>query len=160
MSYPLKLTTACLTALFLVACGADPGDTTEKVNDEMQEAQKEIAKADDTQEWMNERDEARKEMMNLREKLVNQRDRTQERLTDGVKDAKKRAELEALVAEYNTNIDRLDGFSPRLDGATDGNWEGMKNEMRTMSDSTSNWFDRQADKIDAKTDADKDNDGK
>ena len=159
MNYPLKLTTACLTALFLVACGADPGDTTEKVNDEMQEAQKEIAKADDTQEWMNER-EARKEMMNLREKLVNQRDRTQERLTDGVKDAKKRAELEALVAEYNTNIDRLDGFSPRLDGATDGNWEGMKNEMRTMSDSTSNWFDRQADKIDAKTDADKDNDGK
>jgi len=32
--------------------------------------------------------------------------------------------------------------------------------MRTMSDSTSNWFDRQADKIDAKTDADKDHDGK
>lgn len=149
-----------MTALLLVACSAEPGATTEKVNDEMQEAQKEMAKADDTKEWMNERDEARKELSNLRDRLVDRRDRVQGRLTDGVKDAKKRTEMEALVGEYNTNIARLDTYTPRLDGATDSDWEGVKNDMRTMSDSTSNWFDRQADKIDAETKSDNDKDGK
>lgn len=79
---------------------------------------------------------------------------------DGVKDAKKRAEMKAQVVELNTNIDRLNSYTPRLEGATNSDWEGLKNDMRTVSDSTSNWFERQADKIDAETKSDKDHDGK
>ncbi|MBL7954769.1 MAG: hypothetical protein JNJ91_06995, partial [Flavobacteriales bacterium] len=58
---PYFLATLLLSGGLLVACGTEAGKETERVNDQMQENRNEVAKADDAEEWMNEREEARKE---------------------------------------------------------------------------------------------------
>jgi hypothetical protein len=155
------VTTALISgALLFTACGRDPGKETERVNEQVQENAEEMAKADDSQEWMKERDEAARELGDLRKSMNDRLEREQKRLADGIKNAERRAEAENHVKELQANIARIDASLTRMNAATSTDWPTMRDEMRTMSDSTSNWFKRQAEKIDRNTDADADKDGR
>ncbi|HEY0978181.1 MAG TPA: hypothetical protein VGE21_11990 [Flavobacteriales bacterium] len=145
--------------LMLTACGRQPGQETERVQDQVNENAKEMAKADDQQEWLEERAEATREMTALRERLDQRLIREQKRLADGIKDKERRAECEAHIKELQANIARIDASMGTMGGSTATDWQHIKGESRTMMDSTTNWFDRQVEKIDKRTDADKDNDG-
>ncbi len=148
MKLPSTISIACMSAILLLACGRNPGETTEKVDERMQEARRDIAEADDTREWMKERDNAVTELNNLRDRLIGRRARIETRLSTGVSNPQKRTELQNQVTELNTNIARIEAELPRLDRATDRDWDRLRDETRNMRDTTSNWFDRQLEKFD------------
>ena len=148
-----------LSGLLLTSCGREPGAETERLNEQMRENSAEMNRADDAEEWMDEREEARKELADLRESMITRRERESKRLADGIKDAEKRAECEAHIAELNRNIARIDTQLASVESATSETWQDVKRGMRTATDSTKNWFEREAEKIDRKTDADADDDG-
>ncbi len=56
--------------------------------------------------------------------------------------------MQNQVTELNTNIARIEAELPRLDRATDRDWDRLRDETRNMRDTTSNWFDRQLEKFD------------
>jgi vacuolar-type H+-ATPase subunit I/STV1 len=154
------LATLLLCSGLLVACGTEAGKETERVNDQMKENREALAKADNAREWMNEREEARKEMADLRDNMSSRLERERQRLADGIKNAEKRAETERHIAELEQNIARIDANYVALDGASNENWENVKADTRKAADETRNWWDRQKDWIDAQTKADNDKDGK
>jgi len=147
-------------ALFLTACGRQPGNETERVTDQMNENKEEVVAADNSKEWMNEREEASKELADLRENLDDRLIREEKRLADGIKNAERKAECTQHIAELKMNIARIDGSMGTMKNSTSGNWQKVKADNRMMADSTRNWFDRQAENIDRRTDMDSDKDGK
>jgi len=144
----------------LVACGTEAGTETERVNEQMQENRKEISNADDAQEWMKQRDEARAEMADLRESMTNRLERERKRMADGIKDAEKRAATESHITELERNIARIDANNMALDNATMETWMKVKEDSRKAGEETRTWWEGLKDDVDAKTDADNDNDGK
>ncbi len=156
---PSILLGTAFTALLLSSCGREPGNETDRVQDQMQENSKEIASADDARELMNERQEAVRELASLREKLDARLIREEKRLADGIKDKERRTECETHIAELRTNIARIDATVGSVEGSSDTDWQRIKSESHTMMDSTNTWFDRQLEKIDRETNADADKDG-
>lgn len=148
-----------MAGLFISGCGRQPGHETERVNDQMEENSKEMSNADDREEWMEERREASRELGELREKLVDRKMKEEERLADGIKDAERRAECERHIAELKSNIERIDTHMRTMDNSANTDWQRVKAEGRALADTTSNWFERQFEKVDYKTKADADNDG-
>jgi chromosome segregation ATPase len=143
----------------LAACGSEAGKETERTTEQMQENKKEMAEADTKKEWLNERDEARKELADLRESMSVRLERERTRLADGIKDAGKKKECETHIAELEKNIARIDASSTRVGKATQETWEDIKRESRQAADETKSWWARQKEWIDKQTDADKDHDG-
>jgi chromosome segregation ATPase len=158
-THTTALLISALAALLLVACTPEPGTETERVDDQMQENRKEMTNADDAEEWLDERREAREELADLRQKLDSRMLREEKRLADGIKDAEKRAECENHIAELKANIARIDASIATVDASTDSDWEKLKAETRAAADETETWFNEQVEKIDRATDADNDNDG-
>jgi len=148
-----------ITSILFVACGRDPGTETERVTDQMNENKGEVAKADNTKEWMNERDEASKELAGLREKLSERLVREEKRHADGIKDTERRAECAQHITELKANIARIDASMGAMKTSTSNDWQRVKGDTRTTTDSTRNWFERQAEMMDRKTDMDSDKDG-
>jgi len=147
-------------ALFFTAC-ADSGDATDKTNDQMRENRNELneARTENAEEWREERDEAVKELRDLRSTLQDRQMREQRRLDDGIKDASKKAECQAMIAELGANIVRIDAALLKMDASTGTDWSTVKAEGRRTADETKSWWDRQKELVDEKTDADRDNDG-
>ena len=157
---PLTLTAFLLSGVLVTACN-DAGDATEQTTDQLQENRKEMSDASDesNKEWRAERDEASRELRALREDLVREQEKERARLAEGIKDAGKRAEWETRIAELTVNIERIDAAQRNVDGSNDRNWQEVKAGSRKAADDTKNWFQRQAELIDKKTNADADNDG-
>jgi hypothetical protein len=153
--------TCLLGALLCTSCGMDRGDATEKTTDQLNENKSEMnaAKTESSKEWREERTEAMKELRDLRATLETEQIREQERLKDGIKDAKKKAECTAVIAELGANITRIDASLVKMDASTGADWNDLKAEARKTADDTRTWWDRQKEMIDKKTDADNDNDG-
>ena len=152
---------ALLGGLLFTACGTEQGDATEKTTDQMQENKQEMneASAEGSEAWRDERTEAVNELRDLRGKLEERQIREQERLDDGIKDASKKAECQAVIAELGANIGRIDATLAKMEGSTSTDWSNVKTEARQTADETKTWWDRQKEMVDQKTDADKDNDG-
>ncbi len=147
-------------SMFATSC-MQPGDATEKTNDQMQENKTEMndAKMESSEAWRDERTEAVKELRDLRETLADRQMSEQKKLNDGIKDASKKAECQAMVTELGTNIARIDASLAKMEASTGTDWSNMKMEARKTADDTKTWWDRQKEMIDKKTDADKDHDG-
>lgn len=148
---------ACALALF-AACG-QAGKSTEQTSEQMNENREELAKADDAREWMKERDEAAKELNDLRDRLVEKQAREQQRLADGIKEADKKAECEARIAEIGNNIARIDASLIHMQTSNEVDWQGAKQRARGTADTTRSWMQREFEKIDRKTETDLDKDG-
>jgi hypothetical protein len=74
---------ALLGSILLAGCGTEPGKESERVDEQVSENRKEMAKADDSREWMKERDEAARELSDLRKNMNDRLEREQKRLADG-----------------------------------------------------------------------------
>lgn len=153
------LATLLISSGLLAACGTEAGKETERTNDQMQENRKEMNEADTKSEWLEERDEARAELMDLRSNMSDRLERERKRLADGIKDSKKRAEAEQHVRELEQNIARIDASTTGLSGATNETWEQVKRDAREVADTTKSWWGRQKEWIDKQTNADNDHDG-
>ncbi|MBX2971976.1 MAG: hypothetical protein KF797_02635 [Flavobacteriales bacterium] len=105
------------------------------------------------------RDELGRELRDLREQLAVELTKAEEKLKDPALKPEERSEWEGFKAEVETQITRLDGNLNDVESATTNVWENVKNDTRKTADDIGDWFERQAEKIDRKTDVDKDNDG-
>ena len=117
------------------------------------------AKTENAEAWLEERNEAVKELRDLRAKLEARQIREQKRMSDGIKDADKKAECATIIAELGTNIARIDATLMKMDASTNTDWKNVKAEGRQTADETTTWWDRQKEMVDQKTDSDKDKDG-
>ena len=151
----------CALGALFTSCASEPGKADERTTEQLQENQKELAKAaqQSAEEWREESAEAARELRELREDLVKKQAREEKRLADGIKDATKKAECEARIAELRSSITRVDAALARVEGSNDSNWADVKRESRKVVDDTKSWIEREAEKVDWKTDADADDDG-
>lgn len=162
MKTPLLLSAACLFGVLLAAsCSSDNGDATEKTTDQLQENRNEMneARAENREEWREERTEAMKELRELRATLEARQIREQERMKEGIKDADRKTECQALIAELDANIARIDASLLKMEVSSATDWHNVKAEARRTADDANSWWSRQRELIDKKTDADHDNDG-
>ena len=118
-AHPFHYAAVLFGALLFTAC-ADSGDATDKTNDQMRENRTEMndARTESSEEWRNERDEAVNELRDLRSTLENRQMREQKRLDDGIKDATKKAECQAMIAELGVNMARIDASLLRMEAST------------------------------------------
>ena len=105
------------------------------------------------------KDDMNRELHDLREKLAVELTRAEERLKDPALTDEERTEWEGFKVEVNDQIERLDASLNDVETATSEKWEEVKEGSSRTADDVGNWFQRQAEKIDQKTDADHDNDG-
>jgi len=73
--------------------------------------------------------------------------------------ADERQKQEAMRAELRKEKDIVSEQLANVEGATDSNWSTVKSDARKAMDDIKLWWDKQEEKIDRKTDADKDHDG-
>ena len=146
-----KIISAALigAALSFTACSETPKDA-ERMEQKVDNAMEDLRAG---------KDEVGRELRDLREKLALEATLADEKLKDPALKAEERAEWENYKKEVNEQIDRLDGELNDVESATSEVWENVKTESRNAMKDVGDWFARQADKIDRKTDADKDNDG-
>ena len=152
-----------MAGAFIIAAGfaACSGNSAENVREDVTEAKAdandEVAKA------MKDLEEAKAsatlELRELQAKLRKEVADIDGKLADTKLKADRRAELENTKAELNAQLAKLDTQLGDVDRATKDTWEETKAAVRNAKDETDNWFKRQAEKIDRKTDADRDNDG-
>jgi chaperonin cofactor prefoldin len=105
------------------------------------------------------KEEMGRELRELREKMAVELAIAEEKLKDPALKAEQRTEWEAYKAEVTDQIDRLDANLSDVEKATAEGWDNVKADTRKTADDVGNWFQRQAEKVDRKTDADKDHDG-
>lgn len=105
------------------------------------------------------KDEASRELRSLREDLAVELTKADERLKDPALTEAERTEWGAYKTDVNDQIARLDANLNDVESASAETWEDVKAGTRKVADDVGNWFQRQAEKIDKKTDADNDNDG-
>ncbi|QQR88050.1 MAG: hypothetical protein IPJ76_07505 [Flavobacteriales bacterium] len=149
---------ALIIAAGLASCGNNsPADVREDVAATNAEAHDEVTKA------MKELDEAKAaatlELRELQAQLRKEMADIDAKLADTKLKAERRTELEKTKDELNVQLARLETQLGDVDRATQETWEETKAAVRKAADETSNWFTRQAEKIDRKTGADHDKDG-
>ncbi|HPF89473.1 MAG TPA: hypothetical protein PLL57_02325 [Flavobacteriales bacterium] len=94
------------------------------------------------------KEEMSSELRDLREKLVVEHARAEERLKDPDLTAEERSEWEAYKADVQMQLDRVDGNLNDVGSATNEMWDDVKAGTRRTVDDIGDWFDRQAEKID------------
>jgi isopentenyldiphosphate isomerase len=105
------------------------------------------------------KDELGRELRDLREKMAVELAIADEKLKDPALKTEERAEWEAYRIEVSDQVKRLDANLTDVEAATAEGWDNVKADTRKTADEVGNWFQRQAEKVDKKTNADKDQDG-
>ena len=141
--------TFAMATLGLVACSDAPRDGDKMENE-----------VDNTLENIQEEKNAiAEDMRELRNKINIRMAEVDAKLSDPDLDADKRAKFEQEKIQLKEQGDRMDGNLSEVETATKENWSDVKASSVKAADDTENWFQRQKELIDQKTDADKDNDG-
>jgi len=135
--------------LGLVACNNAPADGT-KMEQKVDNAIEDIGTA---------KTDAAKNMRDLHEKLAIRLVKVEARLQEPGITAEQRTEWETSRTELKDQMKRLEDGIAQVEGSTNETWKDVKEGTRQTTEDVDNWFQRQAEIIDRKTDADKDNDG-
>ena len=132
-----------------VACNDAPADE-KKMEQKVDNAIEDIGKA---------RAEAAKDMRDLHEKLAIRLVKVDARLDEPGASETQLTEWKATRSELKDQMKRLEDGIAELEGSTNETWKEVKEGSRQTTEDVDNWFQRQAEIIDHKTDADKDKDG-
>lgn len=138
-----------VATLAFVACNNAPAEETkieQKVDNALEDVS--LAKAD-----------AAKNMRALHEKLAIRLVKVEAKLQEPGITTAQRTEWEASRTELKDQMKRLDDGIAQVEGSTNETWKDVKEGTRQTTEDVDNWFQRQAEIIDRKTDADKDKDG-
>ncbi len=138
-----------VATLGFVACNNAPADET-KMEQKVDNAIEDIstAKAD-----------AAKNMRALHEKLAIRLVKVEARLQEPGITVEQKKEWETSRTELKDQMKRLEDGIAEVEGSTNETWKDVKEGTRQTTEDVDNWFQRQAEIIDRKTDADKDKDG-
>ena len=138
-----------VTTSGLVAC-SERTEHTDQMERQVDEAVEEMRK---------EKEEFSREFRELREEMNLRIAEVDNALNDPALSAEAREEWEAEKRELNEQMDRVDTESSKLESATKETWSDVKEGTRKTMDDIGDWFERQAEKVDAETKADADRDG-
>ncbi|HEY0978455.1 MAG TPA: hypothetical protein VGE21_13360 [Flavobacteriales bacterium] len=159
----MPLWAGAVALAFLASCSSTPEDQRETMNDKMENVQdkmEDVAAADTRQEWVEEKNEVVKELRDLQTNIENKLAKTEEKLAAKDLKAKERAEHEAMLVELKKEKAIVADHLSAVEAGTAANWSTVKSDARRSMDDIKVWWDKQKDNVDAKTDADKDGDGK
>ena len=158
----LVLATTLVGGLFLAGCGNTAQDQSDKMENKMEDVQKdlnEVSAADTRAEFERERDEVLNTLRSMRDNIDTELANTNERLAKTDLKADKRAGQEALKVELVDQKARVEGLIANVENSQEGTWISVKEETRRIADEMGNWWTRTKDNIDKLTDMDKDKDG-
>ncbi len=145
----LIIMTLALTTIGLVACSEAPQN-----NDKMEN------QVDNTlEDIQQEKNAIAEEMREMRNKIEMRLTKVEAQLSDPALDAETRAKFEQEKTELKQQMDRVDGNLSEVERATKETWNDVKASSAKAADETENWFQRQKELIDQKTEVDKDHDG-
>lgn len=111
-------------------------------------------------EFEADRHAATENLRDIRTRLEHRREAIDARLENTTLTADERREWETRRTEADTHMQRVQDDIDRVQGATDTVWEDVKQGVTNTANDVGDWFAKQADKIDRKTEADHDKDGK
>jgi len=145
----LIIMTLALTTIGLVACSEAPQN-----NDKMEN------QVDNTlEDIQQEKNAIAEEMREMRNKIEMRLTKVEAQLSDPALDIETRAKFEQEKTELKQQMDRVDGNLSEVERATKETWNDVKASLAKAADETENWFQRQKELIDQKTEVDKDHDG-
>jgi hypothetical protein len=137
------------TTLGFAACNSAPTEET-RMEKKVDNALDEVGTA---------KTDAAQTMRALHEKLAIRLVKVEARLQEPGITAEQKKELESSRAEFMDQMKRLEDGIAEVEGSTNATWNDVKEDTRQTTEDVDNWFQRQAEIIDRKTDADKDKDG-
>lgn len=138
-----------IATLGLMSCNSAPPPETEmekQVDNALEDVS--TAKAD-----------AAKNMRALHEKLSIRLVQVEARLNDPGTTEEQKKEWGSARTELKDQMKRLEDGIAEVEGSTNDTWGDVKESTHQTTQEVDNWFQRQAEIIDRKTDADKDHDG-
>lgn len=103
---------------------------------------------------------AAEDLRDLRTKLENQLETIDAKLEDTRLTVEERTDWETRRTEASAHVARIDAELGRVESATANAWEDVKQGVSNTANDVGDWFAKQAEKIDRKTEADHDQDGK
>lgn len=134
--------------LILSACSTEP-PAPEQLASRVDNAMDDLRKG---------KEEVTAELRALREDLAVERTKAEERLKDPKLNADQRKEWQTFKNEVDAQIDRVDRQLAEVSSATAATWEKVKESTSQALQEVGDWFNRQAEKVDRKTRADRDQD--
>lgn len=152
----LAAITVITASLGLVACGTGPEPETmeQNVDQGIEQLNEDLATEMDKS-----RVEMTEELRSLRSDIDAYQVRIEKKLEDKSLKPEERAELEAKHTAYQEQVARIDRATSDLGMATRETWVDVKQGTRSTMDEIGDWFKKQAENVDEKTDADNDKDG-
>lgn len=148
--------TLVTASLGLVACGTgpEPEKMEQNVNEEIGDLNEDMANDMDKS-----RVELTEDLRTLRSDIETYMIRIEKQLEEKDLTAQERTELETKHAVYKDQLARIDRATSDLGMATRETWVDVKEGTRSTLDDIGDWFKKEAEKVDQKTDADHDKDG-
>jgi chromosome segregation ATPase len=100
------------------------------------------------------------DLRELRDRLADHLETIDTKLEDAKLSVEERTAWETRRTEAAAHVARVDAEMGRLERATANTWEDVKQGVSNTARDVGDWFTKQVDKIDEKTEADHDQDGK
>ena len=135
--------------LGMVAC-SDAPQTDNQMEKQVDNAMEDLRK---------EKESVSKDMRDMREKISKRMAEVETKLSDPAIDAETKAKFEQEKQDLKQQMDRVDGNLSSVENATKETWNDVKAGSKQAADETENWFQRQKELIDQKTEVDHDKDG-
>lgn len=148
-STSLMILTMSFATLGMVACSEAPR-TDNQMENQVDNTMEDIRK---------EKESISKDMRDMREKISKRMAEVETKLSDPAVDAETKAKFEQEKLDLKQQMDRVDGNLSSVENATKETWNDVKASSKEAADETENWFQRQKELIDQKTDVDHDKDG-
>lgn len=160
---PLLMATAIASTLFFVRCANTPEEQRDAMNDKMDKIDDKAldaqTEADTRLEWEKDRTAILDDLRDLRSNIDGKLAETNEKLAKKDLKASERADHEAMKAELTKEKELVEAQIAKVEGATPADWDMTRTEADRTRNDVRTWWQKEKEKVDQKTDADKDGDG-
>lgn len=146
----MSLATATLGLFSLAACG-DSNTQVDRMEQRVDDAMAEMRR---------DKDAALEDLRDLRERINDRLETVDEKMAETELSEEKFSALTDEKIQLEQQRLRVETALVDVEGALESTWSDVKRTSKNVSEDVKEWLDRQAEKMDEATDADKDGDGK
>lgn len=160
---PLLMAAAIASTLFFVRCANTPEEQNEAMQDKMEKIDDKAidaqTEADTRLEWEKDRSAILDDLRDLRDNIDKKLADTNEKLAKKDLKASERTDHEAMKAELVREKEIVEAQITKVEAATPADWDLTRTEADRTRNDVRTWWEKEKEKVDRKTDADKDADG-
>lgn len=150
----LAVFTAASFAMAGCGTGPDAAEMGSKVDEQIEQLNEDL-----NDDWEESRAELTEDLRELKADIEKHIVAMEKRLEDKTLTKTEREALETKRIEYKEQASRIDRATSDLGMATRKTWNDVKTATKNTAKDIGDWFSRQAENVDKKTDADNDQDG-